>query len=138
MILSPNTKLILKNYYLDNSNYGNLSDMQFIHTLENFSCGDKITIGLNISHNTTGQLIISSARFESLGCMVSKASTALLIEKIQSAPLTTVAELKLTSILDSLLLTEETPRIKCISIGLETIHQLLNSKEVTMLKSKSI
>lgn len=66
--------------------YGNLKDADFRKTLRNASCGDELTIALKIKDDK-----IIDARFEGVGCAISRASADMMLEMIVGK---TIRELK--------------------------------------------
>jgi len=72
----------------DSSNEGELSNATHILKAYNPMCGDKYTLYLVVERE-----VISNAKFKGYGCTISKASTAILVDKIIGKELTEVASL---------------------------------------------
>jgi nitrogen fixation protein NifU and related proteins len=69
----------------DETAYQKRPDAQHIIEAYNPLCGDKFKLYLDIENN-----IITKATFHGYGCAISKAATAVLIEKIENSPLVTL------------------------------------------------
>ncbi len=79
-------------------------------------CGDEVTIYLKVEDNK-----IKDARFEGCGCIISMASTDLLIEKILNATIDEVMKLEREDIENMIGLKLGPNRIKCAMLPLKVV-----------------
>ena len=97
-------------HYRNPRNYGELEDPTFSHIGENPSCGDEITVDVQLDDD--GE-VIEDVRFRGEGCAISQAAASLLTSEIRGLTLDELHDLDRDDVLD-LLGVEVTPmRIKC-------------------------
>ncbi|MFN7115424.1 MAG: Fe-S cluster assembly sulfur transfer protein SufU [Saprospiraceae bacterium] len=65
--------------------YEKVNDAAIVISAYNPTCGDQFKLFLNIENN-----IIQSAHFHGYGCAISKASTSILVKKMQGLPVTEI------------------------------------------------
>ncbi len=75
-------------YAKDSTHEGELPNATHSLAAYNPMCGDKYTVYLVVKQQT-----VIEAKFKGYGCAISKASTAILVEKITGEPLSEVASL---------------------------------------------
>ncbi|MCA9385084.1 iron-sulfur cluster assembly scaffold protein [Candidatus Dojkabacteria bacterium] len=107
-------------HYQNPQNFGALENATHSATLENLSCGDKITIHTCIENDQ-----ISDISFEGEGCAICIASASLLTEEVLSKSTDTVANMTYDSIQDYLGITLSPSRIKCAHLALLTLQEAL-------------
>lgn len=100
---------------------------EHVHTKHNVnaSCGDEVTLFIKVE--TDGKPI--ELKWQGTGCAISMATMSLLAEKINSEKMTKQQILKLNKedLLELLGLEQiTTGRIKCMTLGLRTVKDLLS------------
>lgn len=138
-----NLKDLYKQVILDHSkyprNYGELENSYKLEML-NPSCGDKITISMNIEDN-----IIKDAKFTGTGCSISLASASMMTAEIKGL---TVAEAedRINNFLNMIVgenydenkledsialenISKLPARVKCATLAWKISEQILNDKE---------
>lgn len=96
-------------HYRNPRNYGELEEPTYTHIGENTSCGDEITIDVELDDDD----VIRDVRFRGEGCAISQAAASLLTDEVKGLTLDELYELDRDDVLD-LLGVEVTPmRIKC-------------------------
>jgi len=96
-------------HYRNPRNYGELEEPTYTHIGENTSCGDEITIDVELDDDD----VIRDVRFRGEGCAISQAAASLLTDEVKGLTLEELYELDRDDVLD-LLGVEVTPmRIKC-------------------------
>jgi nitrogen fixation protein NifU and related proteins len=110
----------------DTTHKGQLEKADVIARHRNASCGDQVKIWVRLSDDKHA---VSEIKWDGDGCVISQAAMSVLVAKInQTQP--TLAEIKswsLDEILTWLQLETISPgRLKCVLLGLETLHQHLN------------
>ncbi len=109
-------------HYHNPRNYGEIIDANAIMELENVSCGDKIKLWVNIKDGK-----IRDIKFQGEGCAVAIASTSVLTEYATGKSIEALLKMDFAE-LSKLLKVEFTiSRIKCASLGLETLKKALNT-----------
>jgi len=97
-------------HYRHPHNYGELDEPTFTHVGENTSCGDEITVDVQL--DDAGETVEDVA-FRGDGCAISQASASLLTDEVRGMTLEELYALDRDDVLD-LLGVEVTPmRIKC-------------------------
>ncbi len=97
-------------HYKNPRNYGELSDPDFSHTGENPSCGDTITVDVNLADD--GETI-ERVVFSGDGCAISQASASMLSERLHGMTLEELEDLDRDDITDMLGVDISPMRIKC-------------------------
>ena len=108
-------------HYHNPRNFGKLSGTTISSTSENVSCGDSITIFLEISSSDK----VTGISFEGEGCAVSIASTSLLTEYALNKSVQELLDVTIDDLI-KIIGVEITPsRIKCASLGLFSLQKAL-------------
>lgn len=107
-------------HFKDPDNYGVLNDYTHFYELKNLSCGDKITVYLDIQNN-----IIQRISFTGEGCAISQASMSMLSEEIKGMNLQEFRKLDSQFIKNLLGMDLGPSRLKCASLGLEAVRHCL-------------
>ncbi|MBF0715339.1 Fe-S cluster assembly sulfur transfer protein SufU [Gemelliphila palaticanis] len=139
-----NLKEIYKQVILDHSkyphNYGSLDSIYKLEML-NPSCGDKITISMDIENNH-----IKDIKFVGTGCSISMASASMLTDEIKGLSLEK-AEKKINTFLNMIMgndydenLLEDSvalenistlpARVKCATLAWKISEKIINDKEI--------
>jgi len=103
-------------------NYGTLAGSATRVSQNNPSCGDSITINIDLSQKGK----IRAVSFTGTGCAISVASASMLTEFIKGKTSTEVLALQKEDVERLLGLKLTLARIKCALLPLETIHQALH------------
>lgn len=112
---------IIQDAYRYPRHRGELTDPTHAHEDENPLCGDMLRIQLRIEDGR-----IADARFEGRGCAISQASAELLLDRVQDAPIQTVAGLGKDDVLEELGLPTISPaRLKCALLSLSVLKGAL-------------
>ena len=97
-------------HYRNPRNYGELEDPTFSHVGENTSCGDEITVDVEL--DDAGE-VVEDVAFRGEGCAISQAAASLLTDEVRGMTLEELYALDRDDVLE-LLGVEVTPmRIKC-------------------------
>lgn len=108
-------------HYKNPRNFGHLEDADVVSEEVNISCGDKITIEIQLDDR------IKDIRFSGEGCAINQASASMLTEKIKGMHVSQVMNLTLGDV-QKLLGTTLTPsRVKCALLPLEAIQKAIQS-----------
>lgn len=105
--------------YKSPSNYGELENPTHEHTETNSSCGDEITLQLNVKNGK-----IEDVKFQGSGCVISLVSSSLLTDKIKGKELEEVKKLSRENILELLKIKINPSRMKCVLLPLETLRRI--------------
>ncbi len=90
------------------------------HRELNTSCGDELTIYLNIKKN-----IIENISFEGHGCAISQASVSMLTDKLKGMTIEETLKLNKDDILEMLGIPISYVRMKCALLSLKTVQGAL-------------
>lgn len=138
-----NLKEIYKQIILEHSKYPHnhgIIDSQYKLEMLNPSCGDKITISMNIEDN-----IISNIKFVGTGCSISLASASMMTNELKGSSIEEAQE-KINNFLNMIMgkefdknLLEDSialenisklpARVKCATLGWKVTEKILNNKE---------
>lgn len=91
----------------------------------NYSCGDEITIYLNIEKNQAGIDIVKDVQFEGEGCSICLASASMLTERIKDQNIEEVKKLTLDAMLKEIAVPLNKFRQRCVEISLEALQRAL-------------
>lgn len=93
---------------------------KFTHTLklENLSCGDVITVYLNIEND-----IVTDVHYEAEGCVVSIASASIISENLRNKTLEEIKKLDTEYVKKLLGIDLTTSRIRCANLALEAVQK---------------
>ena len=97
-------------HYKNPRNYGELEDPDISHTGENPSCGDTITVDIDLADDDE---TIERAVFSGDGCAISQASASMLSERLHGMTLSELAEMGRDDITEMLGVDISPMRIKC-------------------------
>lgn len=103
-------------------NYGKIKNPTNTFTGFNPSCGDKITIYLNIENKK-----IKNIGFESQACAVCTASASLITEKVKNQNIEKIKKMNLVEIEKIMGMKIIATRIKCALLPLESIKGALGN-----------
>ena len=106
-------------------NYGKLENFTHYAKAENVSCGDKISLWINVDENET----IKKLGFEGEGCAISIATTSILGTKILGEKVKKVLLYKKQDIVDMLGIKLGPVRMKCALLSLQVVKKALHSKK---------
>lgn len=96
------------------------------HTADghNTSCGDKITMALQITDG-----VIADAAFDGDGCAISQAAASLLLEHLVGKDVSTLENLDASGMLELVEIDLSPARIKCGLLALETAQRAYHNQE---------
>jgi nitrogen fixation protein NifU and related proteins len=115
---------IILDHYKHPRNFGSLDNPDSQFEAQNASCGDKIRMEIIINVKSDRK-IIKDVRFSGVGCAISIASASMLTEKVKGMEISEIKKITADEIQDWLG-TKLTPsRIKCATLPLEVLTQLL-------------
>lgn len=106
--------------YKSPSNFGSLKNPSHKATEYNSSCGDEITINIEIKNGK-----VQDIKFSGSGCVISLVSSSLLTEKIKGMKVEDVKKLGKDDILELLGIKVNPARIKCALLPLEAMRKAL-------------
>lgn len=138
-----NLRDIYRQVILDHSKYPhNYGEIDSIYKLEmlNPSCGDKITISMNIENN-----IITDIKFKGVGCSISLASASMMTDEIKGCSIET-ANSKIDTFLNMIMgnnynselledslslenISQLPARVKCATLGWKITEKIIKTKE---------
>ena len=90
------------------------------HRELNTSCGDELTIYLNVKNN-----IIEDISFEGHGCAISQASVSMLTDKLKGMTIEETLKLNKDDILELLGIPISIVRMKCALLSIKTVQGAL-------------
>ena len=105
-------------HYRNPHNFGTLEQPTTVKEGANPLCGDRITLMLGIDDQGN----INDVAFTGRGCAISQASASMLTDDIKGKPLTQIAQLGKTDVLDNLGIEISPARMKCAMLSLETLR----------------
>ena len=111
-------------HFKNPENYGKLDNFTHSYELKNLSCGDSIFVYLNVVDN-----VIKEVSFTGEGCAISQASMSMLSEEIINMSLDEFSKLDSNFIKDMLEIDLGPSRLKCATLGLESIRKSLKNGE---------
>jgi len=100
-------------------NYGQIENCNFKVNASNPSCGDSLTIYLNVKN---GQ--ITDAKFWGKGCAISRASASMLLESLIGKNLNEINKLNKKNVLDLLQIQISPSREKCAYLILNALDNI--------------
>jgi len=107
-------------HYKNPRNWGKLKDKTGSATLSNSSCGDTMTVEVDVEKG-----ILKDMRFTGQGCAISIAAASLLSENIIGNNVQDILQIGAVEI-EKFLGTKLTPtRVKCATLGLEGVKTAL-------------
>ena len=112
---------VILEHYKHPHNFGKLKSPTK-HAQESVvSCGDKITMELEIKNDK-----LANIAFSGQGCAISMAAASLLTDYIKGKKVDELRRLTADDILSLLGVTLTPTRLKCALLGLEVLHKALN------------
>lgn len=116
---------LLDHYYRPH-NYGTLPKPSCSASESNASCGDKLTLELNIDSTKT-PFIVTDAKFNGVGCAVSIASASLLTDYIKGKTLEELQDIDVTFMQNLIGTTISPGRVKCLTISAKALMKALSN-----------
>lgn len=111
-------------HYWNPHNAGSFPNPTLTAEEHNVTCGDKIRMEFIVDGDTVGDV-----RFNGEGCAISQASASMLTDKLKGLPLRQARELTDADITAMLGITISPARLKCATLGLETMKKALWSQK---------
>jgi nitrogen fixation NifU-like protein len=109
---------VILDHYQNPHHHGRLEHADATYTDANTSCGDEITMQLQLAPDGT----ITDVAFEGTGCAISQASASMLTDQIIGMKADEVLKLGRQDVIDNLGGVQLTPvRIKCAMLGLSVL-----------------
>ncbi len=108
-------------HYKNPRNYRGLENCSSNACLNNVTCGDEMEVFLNIEEG-----ILKEISFQARGCAISIASMSMLTEKVKGKKVEEIMEITDDEVLEMVGLEKESPRIKCVLLGVETLRKALH------------
>lgn len=103
---------------------GRLDDPTLSHQAHNSSCGDDLTVYINLSED---KKTINEIKWHGTGCAISQVSMSQLVAHLEGISVKEAINLESTTILKWLGLTCINPgREKCLTLGLRAVKQALS------------
>jgi len=111
-------------HYKNPQNRGKMDDAQVEVTENNPLCGDVISMQLKVEDGK-----IEDVKFDGSACAVTVASSSLLTETLKGKSLEEAKKMSKEELLDLLGVELTTSRVKCASLPLEALHNLIQMYE---------
>jgi nitrogen fixation protein NifU and related proteins len=119
---------IILDHYKNPHNFGHLDHSDANASGTNASCGDQIEIEVIFKKNKTEKMI-TDIKFSGIGCAISQASASMLTDLVKGKTITQIKKIKETDI-EKMLGTTLTPsRVKCATLPLEVINQIIKLQQ---------
>jgi nitrogen fixation protein NifU and related proteins len=109
----------LLDLYRNPTNKGTMLKPDIKTEEQNPLCGDQVEISLRLDKNGK----VADAQFDGKGCVISMASTSLLLEKIKGKTLSEVLAITREDLLDMIGLSLTPTRVKCAMLPLVTVKK---------------
>lgn len=103
-------------HYHDPRNYGKLEHFKAQALMENRSCGDAITMYIDVEDKN-----ISKISFEGEGCSVAIATASMLTEHAIGKPLDDISKLDMDDVLKLLGIELTLSRLRCAGVALDSL-----------------
>jgi nitrogen fixation protein NifU and related proteins len=114
---------ILDNYH-NPQNYGKPAKYSHSINLQNTSCGDAVTMYLNVEND-----VITDIHFEAEGCAISIAAASILSEELKGKSVNEIAALDADYVQDLIGIKLSISRVKCAHMPLDAILQAVKSSQ---------
>ncbi len=114
----------LREHFESTKYRGRLESPTVSQHLLNRTCGDSVTLDLNIVDNRIGQ-----ARVVSQGCVISQSAASILCETIEGKLLTELKSFDVNMMLKSIRIPLSPRRIKCGLLAFEALQQIMSTIE---------
>ncbi len=111
-------------HYRNPHNFGTLETPTAVKEGANPLCGDRITLMLGIDDDGNVQDVAFTGR----GCAISQASASMLTDEIKGKPLSEVARMGKTEVLENLGIEISPARMKCAMLSLETLRSAVGDR----------
>ena len=111
-------------HYKNPRNRGKMDDAQVEVTENNPLCGDVISMQLKVKDGK-----IEDVKFDGSACAVTVASSSVLTEVLKGKSLEKAKKMSKEELLDLLGVELTTSRVKCASLPLEALHNLIQMYE---------
>ncbi len=111
-------------------NMGGVEGATIVHTEENLSCGDAITLALTIKRNH-----VLAVQWKGSGCAISQASISILSEELTGKTLADVLKLQPNDIFTLLGVPIGPQRTKCALLCLHTLKNAIHKYQKSSLQS---
>jgi nitrogen fixation NifU-like protein len=111
-------------HYRNPHNFGTLEEPTTVKEGANPLCGDRITLMLGIDEQGN----VSDVAFTGRGCAISQASASMLTDEIKGKPLTEIAQMGKTDVLENLGIEISPARLKCAMLSLETLRAAVGDR----------
>ena len=105
-------------HYKHPHNKGTLSEHTFKHHELNPTCGDELTIFMNVKNNK-----VYDVSFEGHGCAISQASASLLTDEVKGKTIDELKKLTKEDVYKLLGIPISVTRIRCALLSLRTIQE---------------
>lgn len=109
-------------HYRDPRYKGALADAHVTHSEANISCGDEVTLQLNIEDGR-----IKEVAWEGIGCAISQAGMSILCEELEGMSLQDASALQKDDIYELLGIPVGPRRFKCALLCLHTLKNALRT-----------
>lgn len=114
---------ILEEHYSNPVNAGKPDKYTHTYSLINRSCGDEITVYLNISNGK-----ITAINYEATGCAISIATSSILSEELANLETSQLKEKDLDFVQELIGVELSANRAKCALLPLQAIQKSINPK----------
>lgn len=116
----------LLDHYRSPRNRGSIDKPDFTCTINNFSCGDTVTVTGKIVGN-----ILIDIKFSGAGCVISQATASILSEKISNMALQDIKSIDKDYILKLIEIPVGPTRLRCALLCIEAVHEGINSLSIS-------
>lgn len=96
---------------------GFLPDANVVHEGGNPSCGDVVTIYMQVDEHDRAVRV----QFEGEGCTISQAASSILMDRVQGKPLAEIESLDYNDLIDELGRDVVMTRVRCATLSLTTL-----------------
>jgi len=112
--------LILENYKYP-KNFGEMDDATSSSTVNNISCGDELTVYLKIENDRVKEILYTGS-----GCAICLGTMSIFSEYIKDRHIEELKQLDNNFILNLINMDEDSGRIKCATLSLDTVKKCIN------------
>lgn len=107
-------------------NFGEISNADLVHTETNASCGDTVTIFIELRKD---KKVLQRLVWQGAGCVISQAAMSVFSTFVQGKKLTAIAKITKEDLLRELGLEEiSAGRLKCLMLGLKAVQKIITSE----------
>ncbi len=111
-------------------NVGEIENATIVHTEENLSCGDSLTLSLKLKDTH-----ITLVQWKGTGCAISQAAISILSEELSGKTLTEILKLQPKDIYELLGVPIGPQRVKCALLCLHTLKNAVHKYQKSPLQS---